>query len=118
MILNQLIKKQILKPKTKKMETKHTPGPLKAKGLHIYKDGKSGPIGQSFIINHKLDKRGQSIPDEEGEANAILWAASPDLLSTLQRIVNRFKRVEPLYSNDKLDIEFAESVILKALGKQ
>lgn len=54
----------------------------------------------------------------EATANARLIAAAPDLLEALQNIVDQFKRVDPLYSSDKLLIEKGEAAIAKALGEE
>lgn len=53
---------------------------------------------------------------ENAKENAQLAAAAPELLEALILITERFKRVDPLYSNDKIDIERAEQAISKALN--
>jgi len=59
---------------------KYTKGKWVAKGLHILCEGKTGSIGQAFIMNISHDLTGKGIPDTEGEANAKLFAAAPELL--------------------------------------
>lgn len=70
---------------------KGTQGIITANGLHIRCEGKNGSIGQAYLMNFKHDIRGSSIPDEEGEANAKLWAASYELLETCMDVLFFFE---------------------------
>ena len=94
------------------METKFTKGTLKNHGLHILKEGKSGSIGQSFIMDIKHDSHGKSIPDIEGLANAKLWAAAPDLYEALEELLNSLNSYD---ENDIDAINKAKSALSKAI---
>lgn len=54
----------------------HTTDQCVAKNLHIINKQTNQAIGQAFIVNLKHDKTGKSIPCNEGESNAVLWATS------------------------------------------
>jgi hypothetical protein len=65
------------------MELKHTKGNHYAKDHHIFVEGKSFPIGQSFLMSCALKPDGTMEEDLESLANAKLWASSKDLLEAL-----------------------------------
>lgn len=77
---------------------KGTQGDWSAKGLHVFCDNKR--IGQSFVMTFNYDHRGKSIEDVEGEANAYLFAAAPDLL---QACITLHQILEPLTKNPASD---------------
>ena len=51
---------------------KYTKGKWIAKGLHILCEGKTGSIGQAFIMNIAHDLTGKSVPDTEGKNSLLL----------------------------------------------
>ncbi|MDR3551246.1 MAG: hypothetical protein P4L31_07575 [Candidatus Babeliales bacterium] len=100
-------------------ETKHTPGPIFADGLYIRKEGITGAIGQAFLVDFSYDKNGQSLPDKQGEANAKLWAASPELLAALQKAITDYGKPGGPWnvpSQPGTWIFIAKEAVEKALG--
>ncbi len=90
--------------------SKHTQGKWYAKGLHIMIEGKTGSQGQAFhqqipSYENKFAK------DLEGEANARLIAAAPDLLAFAQEMIKR-------YPNSPWISEQAQAAIDKATVQQ
>lgn len=61
-------------------ELKHTKGKMHSKEHHIYCEGKSFPIGQSFLMSVALKPDGTLEEDLESIANAKLWASAQELL--------------------------------------
>jgi hypothetical protein len=64
---------------------KITPGKWSSEGIHIKAEGKTGRIGQSFLIqipsyDNKFSECQESI------ANAKVWAASKEALSIIERL--------------------------------
>jgi hypothetical protein len=86
-------------------EFKGTKGTFIADGLHIRKEGKSGSIGQAFLMSFKRDYKGKSIHDIEGEANAKLWASAYECLISGKKVVNLDEA-----------ISYSKKLIDKALG--
>lgn len=87
-------------------EQKHTPGPLYAEGLSIFKDYGD----QRFLIAEVEDH-------DEAQADAILFAAAPELLSVLGLILAEWNS-DPRSTQcfDRVIIDFARAVIAKAEG--
>lgn len=101
-------------------QTKHTPGPWFAKRL-------GNPYDQHTVY---VEKTGRTIVTScEGEANARLIAAGPELLEACQHMLNFFKSQYPeafeaggmSAATDggpvfELDLDGAKSAIAKATG--
>lgn len=82
---------------------KITEGKWKAKGLHILCEGKTGSIGQAYVMNMTHDNTGKSLPDKEGEANAKLFAASKDLLKWCLWLREAIKEDDPEFNQPELN---------------
>jgi hypothetical protein len=65
--------------------TKHTPGPWQFNGPEIYAPNFRGVREHHYDVARVLH-----VMDDEGEANALLIAAAPDLLSACKRAVHLY----------------------------
>lgn len=101
------------------MENKHTPGPWEISGSSIWNPETHRAIYASG--GKPIHKR-----DEEGQANARLIAAAPELLEALEALENRAvemrKLIDPktwaeLESMATIEIINARAAIAKARGK-
>ena len=108
------------------MEKKHTPGPWKAvqqtspggKSLGWIIKHKNGRIGWSDYAT--LDpNQGESAPHHQGEANAYVMSAAPDLLATLKILAELMRKdgVKPS-SQEDLALFAAQLAIAKAEGRE
>lgn len=95
------------------MQTKHTPGPWNWAKSDI--DGKYSIYG-----NGPLAYCGDTgAVDGDGEANARLIAAAPDLLAALEALVGEADLGEvDLDDDDRAKLEQARTAIAKATGGQ
>jgi hypothetical protein len=101
------------------MNTKHTPSPWVAKGIHVVmSDGfqfkQQTPIGEGACI--QTQQRNQ----ERREANARLLAAAPDLLDCIIHLANRdwFREGETGEVICGLDADKVRAAIAKATGEE
>lgn len=94
------------------MQTKHTPGPWNfAKSdidgrYSIYGNGPLAYCGDTGAVNG------------DGEANARLIAAAPDLLVALKALVGEADLGEVDLDDDRAKLEQARAAIAKATGDQ
>jgi ABC-type nitrate/sulfonate/bicarbonate transport system substrate-binding protein len=102
-------------------EIKHTPGPWSVHSGDDYNGVRiDGPDGRSVAHAHQRDPHptlGQGITQAEAEINARLIAAAPELLETMQMIMDRAEE----WINMNLDGEVgdnARAAIAKATGSQ
>lgn len=88
---------------------------LLSDGLHIREVGKTGRVGQAFLMSFEHDRSGKSLPDTIGEANAKLWAASPDLLEALQAAKTELEMYIPI--TDVKVLDKIDAALRKAISK-
>lgn len=73
---------------------------------------------QNGIVSNNLrviaSVNSSNIMKSEFNANAKLIAAAPELLHTLEKLLEQFKKVESLYSKDRAIIAETEVIIKKA----
>lgn len=84
------------------METKHTPGPLTTNGGRRILDAMGREIGQATSASNR-DAAPQDLNREY--ADALLWAAAPDLLAAC---------LDALQAADEVDIECPNAEGLRA----
>jgi hypothetical protein len=101
------------------MQTKHTPGPwLTAttnwqdlETIEIYAEGKDAWIAQ--VLHDRTVYSGVPVSKEEGEANAKLMAAAPDLLHELRTLID-ICLTYGYYKGIEAELNSAEQAIKKA----
>ena len=97
---------------------KHTPGPwttIEAKNFYLGYPGTveiHAPDWDALAVVH-VETNGK--PSEEGEANARLITAAPDLLEVLRSLTAVARRYLPDY-DEHPEIQAADAAIAKATG--
>jgi hypothetical protein len=102
------------------MSARHTPGPWRNCGQYDKLRDEVGATGKAIAVvwtrraADGLQRRGETDADAEGEANARLIAAAPDLLEALQGLL-RFAGCSGADDNH-LEVRQAYDAIDKAIG--
>lgn len=101
--------------------TKHTPGPWKHDNNTVYSlHLRNGKPSNRFYASIYVDFA-YGVSAKEGEANARLMAAAPELLEALQMLLRSHRHLSFLDSKSMSDSpieEHAQAAIDKALGNQ
>lgn len=103
----------------------HTPGPWHVEpDIRVDKDLNGHPRGEQYIAGYDIvSEHGAVVGCEgiegDGEANARLIAASPDLFEALVMLVDSADNVAHTYNTSLMDqaIDFARDTIRKAKGE-
>ena len=103
--------------------SKHTPGPFTVSGRTIYA-GKlqiglayaewDAEVGlQDMHGKYLIDNQDNTVEEETAQANADLWAAAPELLEALQKLLRHIEAgdVHPY------DLSHARAAIARAEGR-
>ena len=77
------------------MEFKGTKGEFTRNGIHIKAESKTMPIGMAYVQLFEASMNGSKIRDIEAEANAQLWAASKELLESVQSLREFIDDIQP-----------------------
>jgi hypothetical protein len=99
------------------METKHTPGPWRARRSTEFVHGNDGPSDYWFIESGNFDRGPIVSPKVRNQDDARLIAAAPEMLYALELLSEKLRELKELPDGFVGAVSVAAAAINKAKGK-